>query len=222
MTALTFYYGSGVSEYINFLIRVDERLPVRCKSTIPLQDMENLLEKVRQNPKFDVPFLEHRIYELESYLAVGQQPERYQPAEHHVDRIFKECNKRNGDALQCVAIIVLTESSSCSETLECPPFPLESRRPRETEIFEMVKSFENQTTSWKRRFIGTYPKNQNRVVYRPELNAPLVSVALAPSARSSSASFRQLSPPASQSSKRRRLASSVSGSAVSGKSESAE
>ena len=221
-TAITFCYGSGVSQYVKFLIRVDDRLPVRCKSITPLQSMENLLAKVRERPEFDVPFIEHRIYELESYPEVGQQSERYQHAEHHVDRIFKECRGRNGDDLPCIAIVILTESSSCSETLECPPFPLESRRPRETDIFEMVKSYENETTSWKRRYVGAYPKNSLRMTYQPNSNAPPVSLAQAQSARSSSASFRQLSPPASQRSKRRRLASSLSGSAVSGKADGVE
>ena len=207
-TAITICSGRGVSSFVRFIIRVDDRLPVRCKSSTPLNDMENLLAKARRERYFDVLFIEHRIYQLELSVEASQP-------EHYVKRIFDECRAGNSIDEACMSIVMLIEPSSCSETLECPPFPRESRKSRETDIFEMVKSDKAGNISWSRRYLGGYSRNTYLRTYALCAGTSIMSPAQTQGIRSPSVALRRFSPPASHSSKRRRLSHSLTESAMS-------
>ena len=199
--ALAICCGNGIYENARFVIRIDDRLPSSCEPYPLAKSMESLLQRFRAWPAsvlrhFDLPFLEQRIYQLESSQGAQLQSELDRDSGHHVKLIFDECISEGDLNLPCAAVVILTEPSACSETLERPPFPRDSRKPRETDIFEMTKSNKNGTISWTRRYLGAYSTV-------PYLKTPLDAPAP-----------RQLSPPVSHRSKRSRQSYSASGSAI--------
>ena len=176
-TAYDLCTGFGISPLFDFVIRIDDRIPVDCCSESTgihgLVSLNNRMKEIRTSDYWplgdprhkahyvDRPWIERRIYEVEQ--------ETYQPSYWHdptrnVNRILREVYDEN---LAKAVVVILAEYDYCSLLMESSPFPQEPRKPRETEIFEF-----HYWNAWVRTYVGAYCPRKEITITTPTSSAP--------------------------------------------------
>ena len=178
-TAYDLCIGYGISPLLNFVIRIDDRIPVDCCSeTTGIHGLVSLNNKIKEiedsdywpmgdiGPKthyIDRPWIERRVYEAEQETY---QPSFWDNPSQNVNRIFGEVW---GESNKKAIVVILTELEHCSLMVESPPFPQEPRKPRETEIFEF--HHDNLSWKWLRTYAGSYCPRKPNTATTPDASA---------------------------------------------------
>ena len=171
-TSMNICCGLGVSKLLNFAVRVDDRIPCSCcPAPLGLVGLTSLRDRLREKDIsrfagkeecFDRPWIEQRIFAIEEEIFDRQSEIS---ASSNIERIFTEC--RTDLQSVCVGVVVLGEVIHCSSMLEAIPFPVQARKPRETDIYQVQCIYaagSSQIQNWKRQYIGSYtPRKYSNV-----------------------------------------------------------
>lgn len=165
-TALRLTQGNEISEYFDFVIRIDERLPTSCRrSSTAISVLTAIHDSIDQHilmhrqatlkavDYIDCPELEKRIYNLEQ-----ERFEQFEPA-NLLQKIVLDCNDLKSN-LSIGAIIIIAETDHCQLSLENRPFYSGAKKPRETDIFSFVSSWTGTEHIWHRQYEGSYTRSK--------------------------------------------------------------
>jgi hypothetical protein len=169
-TALNLTQGDGVSEYFDFAIRIDERLPTSCRRSSTALDVLAAIHdaidghvvnswdaKSKSIGFIDCPDLEKRIFTLEQ--------ERFEHSESAsvLQKILAEEYEGLKSDLPIEAIIFIAEADLSHHSLESPPFSAEARKPRGTDIYAFVRSWTEAGRFWQRKYLGSYTRSKKAI-----------------------------------------------------------
>lgn len=173
-TAQQIIQEKDVAEYLDVVLRIDDRLPTSCQTA---DTAVGVLEEIRQrldeptkesmlftsSRYIDQPALERRIYDFEEDKSVRDSPS------YGIQRILEEEYSRfashSSPDLELTAVVFVAESDLCSASLEAAPFLRTAKKPQATEIY----TFSNydphgprylSTSTWRRVFLGRYSRSK--------------------------------------------------------------
>ena len=219
-TAFDICRGSNISPLFEFSIRVDDRIPSSCcPDTKGIDGLVSLINWIKETEYetpwklargqsslhlLDRPWIEERIYQAEQETY---QPSYWDDPPGNIRRIYNEVSFESGEKS---IVVILGEVGPISLMMECPPFPQDARKPRETEMFEIYRPRNSET--WLRNYIGSYSRNPKMPDVVPGTSTSrfdgtnqTTQFALASPATSS----RRTASPASPKAKRQKLSASV-------------
>ena len=187
-TAFDICVGKGIPRYLDFMIRIDDRISSSCcgeSDGYPrLESIMNKVKAIEQVPSrsllfdqrrinhVDSPWIERRVFELE------QEP--YEPLARHpkecLVRIFEECTgKLTSSSIECAGIVVLEETRRKSSIIESSIFQPQPRLPRATDIFLAHSDWDSASRGFLERvYQGSYSRNRDMRVLIP---TPLTGLA---------------------------------------------
>jgi hypothetical protein len=159
-TALHICDDSHIPSFLEFLVRIDDRLVsdgFGDEAVIDrLSSIAGKLKDIGAYPEtyepdhparfVDLPWIEQRIFQLED--DIDQFPRDSADPSGAIAQIFQE----NRSHIKRAGVVILTEVDQCSVMMETHPFPPMARKPRQNEIFMMEKN----GNDWKRRFLMRY------------------------------------------------------------------
>lgn len=151
---------SQSNELIQYLVKVDDRLPSDCcPESTKSSSFESLLHVIQcyevgllggrdvnlgWAEYLDRVWIEQRLYEMQSSSSAftsSQETNRYR-----ITRLLSE--------VPSTYSVFLAECSNLSWMLQLPPFPTSSRLPRENEIYELFKG--GHKSPWSLKFLGSF------------------------------------------------------------------
>jgi len=176
--------GDRAKIYFRFLIRPDDRLISSCCSETDrsvrlgklVEDIERFETSTWTSTGYvanallllDKQWVEQRLFDIDE---LDQLP----PSSDIPDmaRGIFASHKSPGPT---AAIIVLGELDYCLPIMHAPPFSRKPRIPKETEIFQMQRTWENGGYTYRRRYLGKYtPKPLLPSSTSPRRSVPGVS-----------------------------------------------
>ena len=177
-TARKITFSKDVSEYFDFAVRIDERIPTSCRRSSSAVDVLSGIRDAidghvvdwenRQSRSvgfIDCPQLEKSIYDLEHEKFRGFEPESV------LQRILT--NHNDESELPTKAIIIIAEADLCQLSLEAHPFVNETRKPRETDIFAFRENWDTWTGYdylWQREYQGSYSRSKKAIEKRKAMS----------------------------------------------------
>jgi hypothetical protein len=155
-TAINLCRGKGVSEFLRFFIRIDERILSSCRRMAQgIELLSSLQDRLEEYPQeyIDCPWLEQRIEYLDR--------EEYAPRNANPTSLLAEIlSQKLETLLEVEAIIIIGEAQFCAPMLDSPPFPIEPRKTKERDYFEISYSIVSITPlkiSWKKNVSALTP-----------------------------------------------------------------
>ena len=173
-TALILTQDNGASDYIDYAILIDERLPTSChRSITPLDFLIEIRDTLQEHEVedydpvsrslgyIDIPELERRIYDIEQEKPgpFGGTSSLHQILLEHMD--FHGWYDRS--PVPTGAIIIVAETDSCQIPLEKRPFQSEARKPRETELYSFEPVWNAGDWLLRRRYVGSYSRSEEAI-----------------------------------------------------------
>lgn len=159
-TALSLCRGKGISEFLDFAVRIDDRIPSSCRrmttgAVLLSRLRDDIGEQVAYGRGYsgtehiDWPWLEQRIYKLDQEACEATNA----CSSDLLERISSEDHTSGRET---AAIIIMGEADLCSPMLEKLPPSGKARMPRETDLYELVRYPNFWSPFWKRQHLGQY------------------------------------------------------------------
>ncbi|MCJ1398699.1 hypothetical protein MMC11_001900 [Xylographa trunciseda] len=167
-TALKLTWVNRASEYVDYAIRIDERLPTSCRRSSAAIEVLAAIhdtidgyqvtygDKSKSIGFIDCPELEKQIYNLEQ-----ETTSHFGPANilHTILNEYQDIKHANSVA----AIVIIAEADTIHSSLEGQRFYSEARKPRDTDIFTFEFAQENDEWKWRRRYEGAYSRSKKSI-----------------------------------------------------------
>jgi Prion-inhibition and propagation len=181
-TALNLTRDNDASEFFEFVIRIDERLPTSCRRSSTTIDVlaairdtiyghEVSWSVISKSIGFiDCPELEKRIYNLEQEKFGHFEPSSV------LQKILVEDYQDYKNNVPVGAVVFIAEADSCQLSLESRPFRGEARKPRETEIFAFKSVWNESGYLWQREYMGSCARSANAIEKKRTRSSPITDL----------------------------------------------
>jgi hypothetical protein len=161
--------GDRAAAYFRFRIRPDDRLVSSCCSQNDRSiGLASIIEKMKEKEHSEVTgnltlidriWVEQRLYEIE------EETDLPQPISKLAEMGGKVLSSHESDETTA-GIIILGELIYCLPIIRSRPFPSKPRIPKETEMFQMKRTWDSSTMNyaWQRKFLGTYTPKPGPII----------------------------------------------------------
>ena len=159
--------ADGSSEYLPYVVRVDDRISASCcPESTKLDRLISLLTTIKEieagvalkttvfNTRWigciDRVWIEQRMYRLEEELYAEGVPRFPRSPTARGEELLAEFRGEGKN----IGVVFLGELDHCFWMLQTRPFPWKARIPKETEIYKL--NMTRDPSTWDRIYLGTY------------------------------------------------------------------